>query len=182
MRITTHGTLVGLVASAVAAALLPSAPDAARASAGPDFPAAVLGVAHLAVVLLAVWVLLVLGGALVHLQLPGVPRRLRRLLVAPVAVTAVTVVAVGGPAHAEGRHDLSGLALPDRPTAAAADSVHPAAPTAPAVTVRAGDTLWSIAGGDDWPEWYAANRDVIGPDPDLIRPGQVLTPPEKDAP
>lgn len=53
------------------------------------------------------------------------------------------------------------------------------------VTVRRGDTLWSIAAGQldgptaeqiaaAWPRWYAANRDVIGPDPDLIRPGQQL--------
>ena len=25
-----------------------------------------------------------------------------------------------------------------------------------------------------WPRWYAANRDVIGPDPDLLHPGMVL--------
>lgn len=56
------------------------------------------------------------------------------------------------------------------------------------VVVR-GDSLWSIAAahlgpgaGDDevaaeWPRWYAVNRDLIGPDPDLILPGQVLTAP-----
>ncbi len=44
-------------------------------------------------------------------------------------------------------------------------------------TVRAGDTLSAIAahlGLDDWRTLYEANRSVIGPDPDLIRPGQVL--------
>ena len=57
---------------------------------------------------------------------------------------------------------------------------------APEVVVRRGDTLWSIAraelgpGASDtevaraWPRWHAANEDVIGPDPDLILPGQVL--------
>jgi LysM repeat protein len=46
-------------------------------------------------------------------------------------------------------------------------------------TVVAGDTLAGIAarlavrGG--WPALYAANRRVIGPDPDTIRPGTVLT-------
>lgn len=57
------------------------------------------------------------------------------------------------------------------------------------VTVQEGDTLWGIAadhlpvGSDDaavaaaWPLWYEANRDVVGPDPDLIHPGQVLTAP-----
>jgi nucleoid-associated protein YgaU len=52
--------------------------------------------------------------------------------------------------------------------------------------VRPGDSLWALVAaelGPDatdpvvaarWPQWYAANRGVIGPDPDLILPGQVL--------
>lgn len=59
-------------------------------------------------------------------------------------------------------------------------------PHAGAVVVHRGDSLWSIArrhlgpGATDaevaavWPHWYAANRTVIGPDPDLLLPGQVL--------
>ena len=55
--------------------------------------------------------------------------------------------------------------------------------------VTRGDTLWDIAKDrlpDDasaaditaeWHRWYDANRDVIGDDPDLILPGQVLRPP-----
>ncbi len=58
------------------------------------------------------------------------------------------------------------------------------------VVVRPGDTLWGIArrelGGAaqltevaaEWPRWYAANRAVIGSDPDLLYPGQVLAPPD----
>jgi nucleoid-associated protein YgaU len=54
------------------------------------------------------------------------------------------------------------------------------------VTVRRGDSLWSLAarhlgpGASDreialtWPQWYAANAELIGPDPNLIRPGQQL--------
>lgn len=44
-------------------------------------------------------------------------------------------------------------------------------------TVRRGDTLSGIAAryGIDWHELYAANRETIGPDPDLIYPGEVLT-------
>lgn len=57
------------------------------------------------------------------------------------------------------------------------------------VVVRRGDTLWSIAarhlgaGATDadvareWPRWWTTNRAVVGGDPDLLRPGQVLTPP-----
>jgi 3D (Asp-Asp-Asp) domain-containing protein len=46
-------------------------------------------------------------------------------------------------------------------------------------TVRTGDTLSGIAtefaipGG--WPALYGGNRQVIGPDPNVIRPGTVLT-------
>ena len=58
------------------------------------------------------------------------------------------------------------------------------------VVVRRGDSLWSIAArhlGSDasdaeiaraWPAWFEANREVIGDDPDLLQPGQVLRPPE----
>ena len=91
---------------------------------------------------------------------------------------------------------------PDRPVAPAAASGQPAEPLALLVTrphrgrvvsdhvvVRRGDTLWDIAAralGPDasvadiaasWPGWYAANRSTIGPDPDLILPGQRLRPP-----
>lgn len=57
------------------------------------------------------------------------------------------------------------------------------------VVVQSGDSLWVIAedrlapGASDatiWSavgEWYAVNRAVIGPDPDLIQPGQRLSPP-----
>lgn len=57
------------------------------------------------------------------------------------------------------------------------------------VVVRAGDTLWSLTArhlGQDasdaeiaaaWPRWYEANAAVIGPDPDLLHPGQVLVVP-----
>lgn len=54
------------------------------------------------------------------------------------------------------------------------------------VTVRAGDSLWSLCAAElgplasdvdiatAWPELYRINRSVIGPDPGLLRPGQVL--------
>jgi nucleoid-associated protein YgaU len=53
-------------------------------------------------------------------------------------------------------------------------------------TVVAGDTLSAIAAAlavrGGWPALYAANRHVIGPDPDVIRPGAVLTVPRAAAP
>ena len=57
------------------------------------------------------------------------------------------------------------------------------------LVVRAGDTLWGIAArhlpagasnariATEWPRWYRANADVVGADPDLIRPGQQLRSP-----
>jgi hypothetical protein len=53
-------------------------------------------------------------------------------------------------------------------------------PTASTYTVQSGDTLSAIAAhvyGDPnlWPKIYQTNKAVIGPDPNLIFPGQVLT-------
>lgn len=68
----------------------------------------------------------------------------------------------------------------------------PRFPAATEVVVHRGDSLWSIAArhlGPDasdtevaraWPQWYAANRDRIGDDPDLILPGQILRVPGPD--
>ncbi|MEP6761573.1 MAG: LysM domain-containing protein [Sporichthyaceae bacterium] len=91
---------------------------------------------------------------------------------------------------------------PDRPAPAVVSLGHPAEPLALLVSrphrgravsdhvvVRRGDTLWDIAAralGPDataaeiaasWPRWHATNRSTIGPDPDLILPGQLLRPP-----
>lgn len=54
------------------------------------------------------------------------------------------------------------------------------APAGNTYTVVDGDTLWDIAGrilndATRWPEIYALNVALIGSDPDLILPGQVLT-------
>jgi hypothetical protein len=118
----------------------------------------------------------------------GVPLPLRRLvLTACGVVLAGAAPAVAAPAqpHAAshtGARDpsaaafLTGLPLPDR-AEAVRDEV---------VVVRAGDTLWALAerslpsAADDgavtarWHLIYALNRDRIGPDPDLIQPGQRL--------
>ncbi|GAA5161073.1 LysM peptidoglycan-binding domain-containing protein [Ornithinimicrobium tianjinense] len=61
------------------------------------------------------------------------------------------------------------------------------------VVVHRGDTLWDITArhlgqqatdqdvAEQWPLWYAANRDVIGDDPHLLRPGQQLVAPAPEA-
>lgn len=53
-------------------------------------------------------------------------------------------------------------------------------PTPTMHTVVRGDTLWDLARSNyadpqRWKDIYAANRSVIGPDPNRIFPGQVLT-------
>lgn len=55
----------------------------------------------------------------------------------------------------------------------------PTPPASKTYTVKPGDTLWAIAkrtlnDGSRWREIYNNNMDVIGKDPNLIFPGQVL--------
>ena len=86
-----------------------------------------------------------------------------------------------------------GAAVPDWPSAeGTAVPDRPGGETPGAHVVVAGDCLWDIAEDAlrrSGPEpataevaaavhaWWSANADVIGPDPDLILPGQVLRPP-----
>lgn len=56
-------------------------------------------------------------------------------------------------------------------------------------TVRSGDSLWHIAATElgpradeaaisaHWQQWYRANASLVGPDPDIIHPGQELLAP-----
>lgn len=81
-------------------------------------------------------------------------------------------------------------APPPRPPAPQHSHPTPAHDADRGAVVRPGDCLWLIAarrlgpGADPsdvaaaWPRWYAANRDRIGADPALIRPGQRLIAPE----
>ena len=108
-------------------------------------------------------------------------RGVRRLALAACGVALASVLTA--PAHADTdgpRADpLSGLPLPER-------AEGPAHPRHHALVVRPGDTLWALAEQDlpapatdrqvsaRWRAVYRRNRGVIGPDPDLIRPGQVL--------
>jgi nucleoid-associated protein YgaU len=97
----------------------------------------------------------------------------------------------GVPGEVVGGEPRVRVGVPDRPTSGAATrytDVRSGQPVrVPArVVVKPGDTLWSIAAtelgpnasaedvANRWPAWYAANRPLIGPDPDLILPGQVL--------
>jgi hypothetical protein len=115
-----------------------------------------------------------------------------------VATAEETLNADAPPAYLPGLEEWT----PDRPAPAAASSgqtteplsllvsrPHPGRVASDHVVVRRGDTLWDIAAGalgpdastadiaGSWPRWHAANRSTIGPDPDLILPGQLLRPP-----
>lgn len=124
-----------------------------------------------------------------HRPVPGVPAPVRRVLLAACGVAlaggiAGPALATPGELHqdrtgAAGAALVQGLPLPDRATGAlpgaARTSQQGRLPVSRVVVVRPGDTLWALAGqGPAWHRLYALNRDVIGPDPDLIRPGQRL--------
>ena len=79
------------------------------------------------------------------------------------------------------------VAVPDRPASGAATRYTDLRSGVPGrVVVKDGDSLWGLAARElgprasaaavaaRWPQWYAANRQVIGSDPDLLLPGQVL--------
>ncbi len=104
-----------------------------------------------------------------------------------------------GPAPASGRESAREPARePARESTPGPDQGAAEDPSRPVVargtvTVRAGDTLWAIA-ADRLPDgasdasvaaavgaWHRRNEATIGADPDLILPGQRLTPPGKDA-
>lgn len=141
----------------------------------------------------------VVGGAVLPVALPA--------SAAPAAVVGVPRGASTG-THL----DLPSLDRPGTPAGAPAPAGAPggqpagapvaaapaAAPGHPAaarpVVVRPGDTLWSLAAQSlgpgataaainaRWHAWYAANRTVIGADPDLLHPGQRLRPPAAASP
>ena len=128
-----------------------------------------------------------------------VPGAMRRLLSAALGVSlaAAGTGGVATPAHALPAHPTaSPQAAPTATTPPSSAGLSPdldwplAVAAGPrVVTVRSGDSLWAIAAADlpphagppaisaAWPRWWSANRDVIGPDPDLLHPGQRLTAP-----
>jgi nucleoid-associated protein YgaU len=109
----------------------------------------------------------------------GVVRRLALAACVVALAGAGSASAQAAAVDVDGPRVLAGLPLPER-------AEGPAHRRPVDVVVRAGDCLWAVAARDlgpratdqqiaqRWHEIYAANRAVIGPDPDLVRPGQVL--------
>lgn len=153
---------VGLVAvpagPALAAPGAPSAsPHPAVSSAFPAVPAPVLA------------------------PLPLVPDLDRPAARAPAPASAAAPAAPPSPGS---------LAAPAAPPAPARPSAPLASPATKPVVVHTGDSLWSIARAElpsdgrsdaavaaSWPRWWQANYAQIGDNPNVIQPGQQLTPP-----
>jgi hypothetical protein len=145
------------------------------------------------------------AGALLRLVLPAAARRAAAValgvglgvgLGAPVfASAAPPAVAASAPARPQAGN--TALPVPDWPAAVPADPVPDWPGPAPGdhVVVR-GDCLWDIAAArlvsdtgrpptdgeiaEAVHAWWTTNAAVIGPDPDLLLPGQVLQPPGRD--
>ena len=106
-----------------------------------------------------------------------------------------TEAAPGTPPETPGAPPETPGTPPETPTLPASTSGTVEAPEAEGQDradhiVSSGESLWTIAASTlpneasdariaaEWPRWYRANVDVIGADPDLILPGQVLDTPE----
>ncbi|MFA6574880.1 MAG: LysM domain-containing protein [Nocardioides sp.] len=124
--------------------------------------------------------------------LPGVPAPARRWVLAACGVALVGAGAAPAAAtpghvheddHPRVRAAVAGLPLPERPLGGLRV---PRPERDRVVVVAPGDSLWSLAatalgpGATDadvaaeWQRIHQLNRDVVGADPDLIRPGQRL--------
>jgi nucleoid-associated protein YgaU len=189
-----RGTLVWLAATAVAAfAAAAVRADVAALADGPgaDLETALTRVGSLAVLACLTWGWLATTAVVVEAlrgrpgATLGLPAPARRLLLAACGVALAGGLA-GGPAAAD--PGLDGLPLPDRASGATAGPADraPTAGAARVLVVRPGDSLWALAAADlgpgaspaaiddRWRLLYALNRPAVGPDPDLILPGQQL--------
>lgn len=121
-----------------------------------------------------------------------VPAVLRAGVVAALGVSAVATPAVAldepspGPVASapEASAPVAGVPVVARPQVGT-----PQPGGSAPVRVEPGDSLWRIAErslgvrataaavAEQWPRWYERNRSTIGPDPDLLLVGMLLTPP-----
>lgn len=173
-----------------------------RVAGDADLETWLVAVAAAALVLAACWASAVAGVVCVQVArrapVPraGVPAPVRRLLLRACGVAVAGGLAGGLALTPAGA--TPGSLERERATSAATPSASPAPVSAPApadrvVVVRPGDSLWRIAEAELlrrtgraasvadvaalWPRIHAANRALVGPDPDLVRPGVPLTMP-----
>lgn len=212
MKLSPTGLGVVTIAVLSLVALSPHSAADARALVAADFGASLASLAALLLVALGAWIiacvvltLLANHAALTFgLSRAITPRFLRRALflgaagalaVGPVSATSTTGQGPDGQDSTSFSRVLDGLHLPDRPVSAAPrHTPGPRIDKPRTYVVRPGDALWSIAARDLDPttsatviaaqmrRWYVTNRAAIGPDPNLIFPGQHLNRPVKSLP
>ncbi|MGY1735146.1 hypothetical protein [Geodermatophilus sp. SYSU D00684] len=137
------------------------------------------------------------AGVLLRRVVPASGRRAAALALGVGLATAPVLsgCAAAGPVVVATAGAPAPPAVPDWPAPVPAPAVPdwPAAPALGEHVVLRGECLWTIAAADlrartgaEPPDaataaavgrWWAANAAVIGPDPDLLLPGQVLRPP-----
>jgi nucleoid-associated protein YgaU len=113
-------------------------------------------------------------------------------LAVPTLASAAPASSVGSTPCSAGLPSLDRIPLPCSTPAPSPDSSSALDGDRAAVTVRPGDTLWSVAAAElrrdgldptpravaaRWPAWWQANRTEIGADPNLIHPGTSLVTP-----
>jgi nucleoid-associated protein YgaU len=140
--------------------------------------------ADTAIVQVAIWTAVLAAGYLAVGALATALRAHPRAAKGVVGLGLVTCLATGGvalAAPADTGTRRSAAVSVDWPISA---GEHPDRQ----VVVQPGDCLWSIAArlldqptptriAASWPRWWHSNRRVVGPDPNLIHPGQRLRPP-----
>ncbi len=168
----------------------------------PSLAHLLVGTSAAALVGCAAWAWLALSVALAtslagrRTRWAGAPRWVRRLVVAGCGLTVIALPTAVQAAPTSGQPpgvllapSVEGLSVPTLPeTAPPRPRGDRAAPPAArsSVVVAPGDTLWSLArdllpsGADEqqieqrWRALWQTNRNAIGADPDLIRPGLRL--------
>lgn len=129
------------------------------------------------------------------------PAAVRRAVEVALGLTVAVGVLGASPAAASSGPAAGPAAAPSLDWSATPGPTTPLAipssgPAPAEVVVRPGDSLWALAEQDltarreatptdadvaqAWPGWWAANREVIGDDPDLLQPGTALTRPPAD--
>ena len=188
---TVSAAVLALVLVAAAARWLLGATEALRHPSGSEYDELLLALAAWVLLGCAAWTVAIgvavvvetrSSGRLRATAWVGCPRSLRRLLLAGLGVALVGVGPIQPVASASAQPPLP---VPARPVG----SVQ--AGTQPGLVVHRGDTLWRLAAerlrSTASPGEVAAlvddlhrrNRGLIGPDPDLIRPGQRLAVPPR---
>ena len=199
-RRTVSTAVLTLVLVIAATRWLLEATESLRHPAEPEYDALLLALAAWVLIGCAAWAVLIGIAAVVETtsagRLPatawvGCPRSLRRLLLAGLGVALVGAGPLQSSATASAEAPLP---VPTRPVGTVEAGTRPAdnrAGPQAGLVVRPGDSLWRIAeqrlhssaSADEVAalvhRLHHRNRGVIGPDPDLIRPGQRLAVPPR---